>query len=99
MKTSNVMYKMKTSKQICENMTKKSQMNSGIGITIIEEKKNIDNKRYFWESIHSTQKQKMNYNPEQFITATEIKHYFESIYVVICYAVVWQHAATPPHNI
>ena len=33
----------------------------------------------------------MNCNPEQFVTATEIKHYFESMYVVVCYAAVWQH--------
>jgi len=85
------MYKMMTSKQMCENIMKKSQMNLGIRIPIIEAKKNLTTKDIISETFHSTQKHKINYNPEQSIRATEIKHYFEFIYVVICYAVVWQH--------
>jgi hypothetical protein len=42
-----------------------------------EEKKKTLTTKDILESIYNTQKQKMNYDPEQFITVTEIKYYFE----------------------
>ena len=34
-----------------------------------------------------------------YITKVMFRSKFGKNYVVICYAVVWQHAATPPHNL
>jgi hypothetical protein len=64
---------------------KKSKIDSDTRIPITEGKKNLDNKIYLGENIHSTQQQKINYDPDQFITAMEIKYYFEfSVLNFVC---------------